>query len=276
MQKLERVAPTEWRFRWPRTFWDESVKVDDAVDQMNGGQPDRAARALRGILRRYPEHLDAMHHLALVLDGQGREAEAFKLWEGAVDLGRTAFPPRAFQRGRDLLEWGWLENRPFLRCLDGLMLANRDAGRDDQALMIGRELLKLNPNDNQGVRCVVADVLLEAERYAEVVETLAPYGDDLLAETLYGRALALFALSRLDEADDALRDAIERLPLVAEELLKEAHPAVEGPMPGHETIGGPDQAYNYWEAQGDFWTTLPGALKWLKRVRDNLRLAERS
>lgn len=274
VHKLERVGPNHWRFRWSRSFREESEKLDSAIDQWQAGQSERAVRMLRGILRRQAEHLDAMHHLALVLADQEREEEALLLWEEAAALGGAAFPPGAFQRGRDLLEWAWLENRPFLRCPDGLMHAYGDAGLDLQAIDLGRELLALNPNDNHSVRCVLADMLLDAERYAEVVEALAPYGDDFFPQVLYGRALALFALSRFDEADDALRGAIERLPLVAEELLKDERPPVEGSMPGYETVSGPDQAYNYWDAQGDCWLAPPGALKWLKRV--HVRLAEPS
>lgn len=274
MQRLERVGPHEWRFRWPEGFFAASEAMDAAVDLAEAGNEREAERRLRALLASHPEHLDVQHYLALVLDRNGREEEALRLWQEAVALGRTAFPPRAFKRGNDLLEWGWLENRPFLRCLDGLLLAYRDAGRDVEAIELGRELLVLNPNDNQGIRCVLPAVLLDGERYAEVVDLLAPYRDDMFAETLYCRALALFALSRFDEADDALRDAIERLPLVAEELLRADHVPVEGPMPGHQTIGGADQAYNYWEECADDWEAILGSLKWLKRVRDNLRLAE--
>ena len=120
MRKLKRVGRHEWRFDWPRPFQDACDAIDDAVEQFYAGKHSAAERGLRAVLERFPEHLDAMWHLAGFLKRRGQRAEAAKMWKDAVELGRTAFPPRTFQFGRDLLEWAWLENRPFLRCLDSL------------------------------------------------------------------------------------------------------------------------------------------------------------
>lgn len=272
MQKLERVGPHEWCFRWSREFYEESEAMDEFFDMAEAGDEAKAERGLRAILRRYPEHIDVMHHLAMILHHTGRYSEAMDLWIKAADIGRTAFPPRAFKRGQDLLDWGWLENRPFLRCLWGLMYHgyHQSLGQTEPALAIAREMLDYNPNDNQGVRALAMSWLLETGQDAEAVELAKRYPKDFLAETTYGRALALFRLKRLLEAEKKLKAAIQNLPAVADELLKSTHRAPRTVRSGYETVGGADQAYNYWEADGNLWTGTTGALDWLRQVREGM------
>lgn len=267
MRKLQRVGPTEWRFQWDRAFWDESERIDEAIDQATRGHLVAAARHLEAVLRRCPEHLDAMFHLALVRRDQGGPEEAERIFRDAVALGRTAFPPRAFKVGRDLLDWGWLENRPFLRCLDGLMAAHWRARRNEEALPLARELLAMNPNDNQGARTIMMAMLLERGGNEEAALLAERYPEDMLAEIAYGRALALFRLQRPYAAAEALTEAIEDLPKVADELLREGHDAPPDLQPERVTMGGPDQAYLYWLDHGHLWERTPGAMEWLRHVR---------
>ena len=275
VQKLERVGETEWQFTWPRAFWNEYSAIEEAVELHAAGRGADAERIVRGVLDRVPEHLDAMWQLAGFLRDRGQVAEAEEVCRGAVELGRTAFPPRAFRLGRDRLEWAWLENRPFLRCLASWMQAREEAGTRGDALDCARELLALNPNDNQGIRCVAVTWLLQAGGEEEAAALARRYPEDSLPETTYGRALALFRLRRYDEADDVLREAIADLPRVAAEVLKARHRAPRRRYPGMATVGGADQAYDYWKSAGALWSATPGALEWLQRVRTNVKAAKR-
>ena len=156
----------------------------------------------------------------------------------------------AWAPGRDRLEWGWLENRPFLRCLASWMHVREEAGAREEALDYARELFALNPNDSQGVRCVAMTWLLHSGGNEEAAALAKGYPEDVFAETTYGRALALVRLGRFDEADHALRAATADLPLVAAEVLKAKHRAPRRPYPGSVTVGGADQAYDYWHSDG--------------------------
>ena len=57
-----------------------------------------------------------------------------------------------------LLPWGWIDNRPFLRCLSGFGLCLWRLGRFEEAGNIFKRMLWLNPTDNQGVRFLIDDV----------------------------------------------------------------------------------------------------------------------
>jgi len=69
------------------------------------GNLDESERIFRAILDQMPDHLDAIHHLAVVLSKQGLLAEARDLWEQTSHIGHKAFPHN-FKLGRDRLEWG--------------------------------------------------------------------------------------------------------------------------------------------------------------------------
>ena len=178
---------------------------------------------------------------------------------------RKAFP-KDFQVGKDRLEWGWLENRPFLRCLHGLALAKYEMGETEDGLKLSLDLLSLTPNDNLGARAMAQEALFKLCRVEEALRIAEKYPDDILPDTVYGRALALFKLGRRREANSALREAIECLPLVATELLKSKHRMPREARQDVFILGGADQAYNYWERSGRFWKESPAALEWLKET----------
>jgi hypothetical protein len=56
------------------------------------------------------------------------------------------------------LEWGWIDNRPFLRCMHGFGLCLWRLKRFKKAAGVFERMLWLNPSDNQGVRCMIDDV----------------------------------------------------------------------------------------------------------------------
>lgn len=53
---------------------------------------------------------------------------------------------------------GWINNRPFLRCMHGYGLCLWRLCRFEEAACIFDGMLWLNPSDNQGVRFVIDQV----------------------------------------------------------------------------------------------------------------------
>jgi tetratricopeptide (TPR) repeat protein len=145
-------------------------------------------------------------------------------------------------------------------------LARYDNGEIGEALGLFQELLSLNPNDNQGVRAIAVGALFKLGRFEDALEITKQYPDDMMSETLYGRALALFKLGQRREASVALQEAIEYLPLVAKELLKVKHHLPKTAMSDVVTMGGADEAYYYWEHCGQFWEEDAEALQWLRKT----------
>jgi tetratricopeptide (TPR) repeat protein len=165
-----------------------------------------------------------------------------------------------------LLPWEWLEHRPVLR----LMMERALEQQDPQALIEGlSRVLTLCPNDNLGIRAPLVNCLLEAGRDAEALEIAERYPQDHLAETHYGRVLALVRLGRLHEAEQALREAHAALPKVLNYLIakKRKQPKLN---PHGIEIGGNDQAWYYREEMRDVFLATPGMIGWLESTKKRL------
>lgn len=166
------------------------------------------------------------------------------------------------------LPWVVEENRPPLRLLFQA-IANEDwseDGEDNLKVSWVRLYLRLNRNDNHGLRTEFVNYLFATDQNAEAYEVARRYPNDMFAETAYGLPLALYRLSRMDEADAALRQAIERLPLVARYLL-EKKPSKPKAGEHGMVIGSDDQAWQYRRNMRGEWQATSGALEWLAAAR---------
>jgi tetratricopeptide (TPR) repeat protein len=264
---LQRVGEHEWCFQYPRLDGDVYEEFHAVLELMDEGSYEQVIGPLRSLVKRYPEFIDARHHLALALKASDSRLEyvAGDEWRAAVNTGLAVLPSE-FVIGRDLLEWGWLENRPFLRAYHALGLDAMGRGQTGEALAIWQDLLDLNPNDNQGIRSLAVDGFFARRRPAEVLALCGRYLDDAMPALLYGRVLALFMLDRVDEAAAALVDAARFAPMVAKELTKKTHPAPRDLHPEYVTMGGADEAYYYWRDSGEFWKRTPGALAFVRKT----------
>jgi tetratricopeptide (TPR) repeat protein len=265
MLTLSQVAPHKWEFVYPDIYRDLSGEFFRGCELHEGDDLDGAERAFRTVLAEMPDHLDAIHHLALVTSERDLPEQALDLWDQAVRIGRKAFPPD-FEMGKDRLEWVCWDNRPFLRCLHALALTRYAESGPREALRLFEELLALNPNDNQGIRGVSVEALFRLDRWEDALKITQHYPRDIMPETLYGRALALFKLGRRRQATPALKQAVAYLPLVRKELLKTKHRPPRTDRPDMVAVGGADEAYYYWEGSGRFWKEDPLAMEWLRGI----------
>lgn len=264
--RVERRQGREWAFE----LAPDIPEFEAGCELLDEGQPRKAQAMFERALKRNPSDIDALHHLAVVLDRAGKAEEARRLWTDAVRLGREAIPA-GFHKGRDRLSWGWLENRPYLRALQGLGCSHLELGKKDEALAIFEELLDLNPDDNQGVRELALELYLEAGRMDKARELVnVKYKDDAMAGLLYGRSLVLFKTGDRKRAEQELKAALSLSPKIAAELLKASHRRPEAEMPGYITMGGWDEAFEYWEAFGRFWDK--DALEWLRDIAAGMQV----
>lgn len=97
--------------------------------------------------------LDAHAHLGnLMFDHCPKDA--LRHYEVGLRIGELSLGSLA----DGLLPWGWLDNRPFLRCMGGFGLCLWRLDRLDEAEQVFDRMLWLNPGDNQGMRFNVAEV----------------------------------------------------------------------------------------------------------------------
>jgi len=267
MIKLENIGQDEWCFH---TNCPDDIQMSfyDAMEEMDAGNLAATEERLRHIIQQYPEHIDAWHHLSLILARDGDDLLAWACTREAVHLGLDVFPGE-FSWKTSHLEWGFLDNRPFMRayCTLGIRLFKR--GDADAARTIFTRLLAVNPNDNQGARYLLLDCQLAMNDWKGVLRTAKRYQDDGAPDMEYGKALALLALGEEDKAGDCLHKAINKHPNVAKELLKLRHIRPKSRIPGTIARGGADEAFDYWERNKTHWakdTRAYALLKELKRA----------
>ena len=123
---------------------DPIIQSNDLKDQRDfAGARDTLMQLLDADLR----CLDAHAHLGnLVFDP--RPEDAIKHYEMGMRIGDLSLGA-----GFDgVLSWGWIDNRPFLRCMHGYGLCLWRLGKATEAAAVFERMLWLSPSDNQGAR----------------------------------------------------------------------------------------------------------------------------
>ncbi len=189
--------------------------------------------------------------------GSDRQLE---LYRTAMDAGRKAIGKEFKKLAGEF--WGWLQTRPFMRAKLALAMCLWDRGERAEALTHLRELLELNPNDNQGVRSILAAYLLEERLHDEAAALLKAFEDDTSADLQYCRALLAFQMhGGCANSRKALTAAIEQNKYVPQYLIgKKKLPKT---LPAFYSWGDNDEAIFYAARAKKGWDATPGAIEWL-------------
>jgi hypothetical protein len=127
--------------------------ITNSKDLKHAGDGAEAHRILMDLCQADLRCLDAHAHLGNLVF-EHRPKDAIRHYEVGVRIGELSLG-ESFE---GVLPWGWIDNRPFLRCLHGYGLCLWRLGRHDEAARVFTRMLWLNPSDNQGARFVVAEV----------------------------------------------------------------------------------------------------------------------
>lgn len=147
MFEMEQVIPDADPEDW------DSDPIIEASELNAAGRCLEARELLMAMLAKDLRCLDAHAHLGN-FEFDHRPEQALRHYQVGVDIG-------VFSVGKkfdDVLAWGLIDNRPFLRCLHGLGLCWWRLGKTKEAAAIFRRMLWLNPSDNQGARFNLASV----------------------------------------------------------------------------------------------------------------------
>ena len=187
--------------------------------------------------------------------------KAKELYEQGVKAGERALGPEMFKNDAGYF-WGILETRPYMRARAGLAQCLWTLGRREEALEHYRDMLRLNPNDNQGIRYILANCLLDAGQEQELEKLLEQYGDDIAATWPYTRALLLYRQEGpSSRAKKALSEAKTCNRFVPFYLLGKKR--LPRQLPDYVGIGDENEAIAYVADALEIWQKTPGALNWL-------------
>lgn len=110
---------------------------------------------LRGVAAWDPRCLDAHAHLGLLAFDAGDVEAALAHYAAGVWVAEQSLPD-LFD---GVLSWGWVDNRPFLRCLHGLMISAWRVGDLERGDTLCWGLLWLNPGDHLGASDLLAKLI---------------------------------------------------------------------------------------------------------------------
>ena len=123
---------------------DPIIQSNDLKDQ---GDFAGARKILMQLLEGDLRCLDAHAHLGNLMFGVSAR-DAIKHYEIGMRIGELSLGD-SFD---GVLSWGWIDNRPFLRCMHGYGLCLWRLGRSNESAAVFERMLWLNPSDNQGER----------------------------------------------------------------------------------------------------------------------------
>jgi tetratricopeptide (TPR) repeat protein len=194
--------------------------------------------------------------------------EAREWYERGVDAGARAIGTEKFAALHGEF-WGHLDTRPYMRARLALAQTLRELGHEEEALDHYRALLRLNPNDNQGVRYLVLPALLEQRRDEAADRLIQEYDGDIQAMWPYAQALRAFQVEGDGpRARAALEDALRVNPYVIGYLL---HPDSIPPVaPPHVALGSQEEAASVAEGLEAAVDATPGARSWLGAMAGRL------
>lgn len=260
-----KIDEVEWGFEFPGYYYD----LFERLFQMD--EEDLTAKEyeneLKTILRICPETFDATRELAEFCIYNREPELAREILEKTINLARS-YIPNNFVPGKHKIIWAFMDNRPFLRLLATYAQFVEDLEGVNNAIPYYQELVSLNPNDNQGIRELLSTAYLETNRLEDLMILCSSYPGDILPAITFGKIIGLLIQGKDEEAKKQLKKVTKYQKHIIKELLKPSHPKLADLEEGLITVGGEDEAYYYWLAQGKFWKETKGALGFLRKYSD--------
>ncbi len=126
---------------------DETAEAQDVMYDA-WEQTNRRARVALAHKALAISSLCADAYVLLAEEDAKSAAEALAYYRKGVEAGEQALGAKGFKQCAGHF-WGFLETRPYMRARAGLAATLKALGEVDAAIGHYRDMLKLNPNDNQ-------------------------------------------------------------------------------------------------------------------------------
>ena len=213
----------------------------------------------RKALKISPDCADA--YLILAETEAASIEDVINFYRKGVAAGEMAIGQKAFKNDVGHF-WGILETRPYMRARAGLAECLRAEGKPEEAVEHYWDMLRLNPNDNQGIRDLLMPCLIDLGRDKDAEKLFKHYRGDCMAVWMYSRVLLDFR-KHGDSAISArsLKKALEENRHVPDYLL--GRKKMPRDIPDHYGFGDENEAVLYAYGNRGAWNATPGAMEWL-------------
>jgi tetratricopeptide (TPR) repeat protein len=248
----------------------------DAMD-LPSGSTEKLKLILRA-LKIFPLSVEAWgmigHFYDFEIDPKKSKAkecamEALKMYQHAIASARKLNPSWTENRSQTL-EWGEVSHRPYLRSIFGYACALHGVGRNTEAIEQSENLLRWNPNDNQGVRKIVCNWYLQENNIEDCLHLLRDHDTGHDSYLAYTDVLVQFLRwkrgKRCHDQENhsvqkALYKAIGANPYIPDMLLAEYY---EEKIHDYLSPGETSEAESYANKAREVWRAHPDSLDWLR------------
>lgn len=224
---------------------DEETPLRKAQDMMYDAwevtDPKRRVALARKALETSPDCADA--YALLAEEAANSLTEALNLYRQGVEAGERALGKEAFEEDVGHF-WGILETRPYMRARAGLAGCLWETGKHDESIQHYKEMLRLNPNDNQGIRDLLMPRLMEMGRDEEAEALFKQYSDDGMTSWAYARVLLDFRkMGDSEISRKSFKAAIKKNSYIPVYLL--GHKKIPQSLPDYYSPGAESEAIFY-------------------------------
>ncbi len=248
-------------------------ELDHVLDDRDAGRLTSRTYVsqLRGIVERHPDFIDGYAHLGYALLDQGKTKLALDACLRGAAIGEGALPPDF----RGLIEWAYLNNRPFFRAMHGVVLCQLRLGHRKKAISLMEKLLAWNPSDNLGIRYLIGPEYLRALKF-EAAEAVFEANAAEYPPYRYELALLFLMSDNPVAAATSLRRGFVENLYIAETLTGNPAPISLAIWHG-SNFAMPEFAQEYFSRYGDLWLDTPGAIAFVRWLYMHSKiLAERA
>ena len=233
-------------------------RSQDLVLQAYDETPAKGKKLIKQALELDPDNADAYNYLASV---ENDVDKALALYRQAVEAGERALGEEFIQENKGHF-WGLFETRPYMRAKSGVAGCLYAKNRVNATIEVYREMIELNPNDNQGVRYLLATILLSKKDLSDYESFVKKYEGEDSALWHYNNALYHFKkMGKSAKSDGELMKAYKFNPYVMEFMLGLKELPEE--MPQFIGRGDENEAVAYIFDAIHTWGKTDGALNWM-------------
>lgn len=233
-------------------------RSQDLVLQAYDETPAKGKKLIKQALELDPNNADAYNYLASV---ENDVDKALTLYRQAEEAGERALGEEFMEENKGHF-WGLIETRPYMRAKAGVAGCLYAKNRVNATIEVYREMIELNPSDNQGVRYLLATILLSKKDLSDYESFVKKYEGEDSALWHYNNALYHFKkMGKSAKSDGELMKAYKFNPYVMEFMLGLKELPEE--MPQFIGRGDENEAVAYIFDAIHTWGKTDGALNWM-------------
>ena len=234
-------------------------KAEDIINNAFEASRAKQIKLAKEALEIYPGCVDA--YLLIAEDETDIPGKAYPLLCKAVEAGRQDLGEKIFNEMKGHF-WGYVETRPFMRAMSALSDCLVFMEKYDEAIAVAKEMLELNPGDNQGMRYKLLTMYGLAKKYTEMENLLnhKEYESDMFTGWAYGRVL----ISYIKNGDCKLTETAIKEAMKVNKYVPEYFAFYEDipkPLPSSYSLGSREEAMIYVTFNMGVWIQASQALK---------------